>query len=257
MKNIIIFSCFILNTTHILAQIGISTKTPQKALHISGTVSSKSVPGTSVNIISPTMRIDGLNNTSQALTEALHPVSVTDNGDLVLSQTIKPILMIDPINTSNSKKDYIPTAVSINQASATTNAAIQSFDFTLTSPSLVKFSSVTSFRFGKASDGTPITDGSNRTWGTKFSFSRVPSGSPIVLNTYFGESVKSYNNIINSTETATGILYALSDDALYLLPGDYTLVVNLSVATNTSQPLLKITYGEGSDTLSILAYPIQ
>ncbi|MBB6371095.1 hypothetical protein [Chryseobacterium shigense] len=259
MKNIIILSCFILSTTHVIAQIGISTQLPQKALHISGTVSTKPVSGTSVNIVSPTVRINGLNNTNQSKTEHLHSVSVTDNGDLVLSQTITPIVMIDPINTSNIEKDYIPSAGVINQTAATTttNAVIRSFDFTLTSPSIVKFNTSTSFKFGKASDGTPITDGSNRTWGTKFSFSKVPSGSPISLNTYFGESVKSYNNVVNSTEVTNGILYTISDDTLYLIPGDYTLAVTLSAATNSAQTPLRITYGGGSDTISIIAYPAQ
>jgi hypothetical protein len=258
MKYIISLSGLIFSS-YLTAQVGISTNTPQKALHVSGSVTSVPVSGTSVSVVNPTLRIDGLNKDNQGTTENLRPVSVSDNGDVVLSPAlVKPLVMIDPINTTNTEKDYIPTAVTINQTSAatTTNAVIRSFSFKLTSPSLVKFSAVTSFQFQKASDGTPVTDGSNRTWGTRFRFSSAPSGISTAATSYFGESVRGYSNSTSNT-TATGPFYTSSDDTLYLPAGDYTLDVNLYAATNTSQTPLRIIYGGGGDTISIVAYPVQ
>ena len=241
------------------AQVGIATTLPQKALHISGSISKTPVAGTSVNIVNPTVRIDGLNNTNQGITDRLRPVSVTDKGDVVLSHPmVIPLIMIDPINNSNSEKDYLPSATTINQTAATTttNAMIRSFNFTLTSPSLVKFSAVTSMQFSKASDGTPVTDGSNRTWGTRFRFSSAPAGISTAATSYFGESVRVYSKSVNDSK-ATGIFYTISDETLSLPEGTYTVEVNLYASTYTSQTPLRIIYGGGTDTISIVAYPIQ
>lgn len=260
MKNIIILSCFIFCFgNNSVAQVGISTVNPQKALHIAGSASSVDIPGSSVKIVEPTIRIDGLSNLNQPVKEKLRPVSTTENGDLVLSHSlVKPILMIDPINSLNTEKDYIPTPIIINQSNSVTvtNRVIRSFSFTITSPSLVKFSCVTSFQFQKASDGSAITDGSNRTWGTRFRFSEAPVGIPISVNAYFGESVHGYNNTIN-TASGTGVFYSLSDDTLFLPKGDYTLDVTLFAETNRQQIPLRIIYGLGSDTMSIVSYAIQ
>jgi hypothetical protein len=258
MKKILIFGILIFNIS-VFSQVGISTTTPQKALQISGSTSSTAITGTSVNIVRPTIRIDGLNNTNQSTTDKLRPVSVSDKGDLVLSNAlIKPLVIIDPINVANTEKDYIPSAVTINQTSAstTTNAVIRSFTFTLTSPSLVKFSTVTSFQFQKASDGSAITDGSNRAWGTRFRFSSAPAGISTAATAYFGESIRAYSNSVNSTG-ATGTFYTSSDETLSLPQGTYTLDVNLFAATNTTQTPLRIIYGGGTDTISIVAFPVQ
>lgn len=259
MKKIFIISSLIFGINNTIAQVGISTNLPQKALHVSGTVSSVPIAGTSVNVVSPTIRVEGLNNTNQSIGERLRPVSVTDKGDLVLAHSpVKPLIIIDPINNSNAEKDYIPTAVTINQTagSTTTNAVIRSFSFTLTSPSLVKFSAVTSFQFRRASDGGVMTDGSNRVWGTKFRFSSAPAGISTAPNAYFGESVRSYSNSINNTR-AVGTFYTSSDETLFLPEGNYMLDVNLFAGKNTSQTPLRIICGGGNDTISIVAYPIQ
>ncbi|MDV7696477.1 hypothetical protein N6B72_06040 [Chryseobacterium soli] len=258
MKKVLIFGIFIFNIS-VFSQVGVSTTTPQKALHISGTTSSTTITGTSVNIVRPTIRVDGLNNTNQSTTDKLRPVSVSDKGDLVLSNAlVKPLVIIDPINTSNTEKDYILPAVTINQTSGstTTNAVIRSFNFTLTSPSLVKFSTVTSFQFLRASDGGVVTDGSNRAWGTRFRFSAAPAGISTAANAYFGESIRAYNNAVNTTD-ATGTFYTASDDTLSLPAGTYTLDVNLFAATNATQTPLRIICGSGTDTISIVAFPVQ
>jgi len=258
MKKILILGILIFSIG-VRSQVGIATSAPQKALHISGSTSSTAIPGTSVNIVRPTMRVDGLNNTNQSTTDQLRPVSVSDKGDLVLSGAlVKPLVVIDPINTANTEKDYILPAVTINQTSGstTTNSVIRSFNFTLTSPSLVKFSTVTSFQFLRASDGGVVTDGSNRAWGTRYRFSAAPAGISTAANAYFGESIRSYNNAVNTTD-ATGTFYTASDDTLSLPAGTYTLDVNLFAATNTTQTPLRIICGGGTDTISIVAFPIQ
>jgi hypothetical protein len=259
MKKTFILCLLIFGFSSVTAQIGISTGTPQKALHVGGAVSSAPISGTPVNIVRPTIRVDGLNNSNQSITDKLRPVSVTDKGDLVLSHlAFIPLVIIDPINTTNAEKDYIPNPIIINQSAANniTNTLIRSFTFTLNSASLVKFSTTTSFRFQKASDGGVITDGSNRIWGTKYKFSSAPAGISTSDNAYFGETIRGYNNAVNNTG-GTGTFYASCDETLLLPKGNYILDVNLFAGTESSQTPMRITYGEGSDTISIVAYPIQ
>ncbi|MGG5207713.1 hypothetical protein ACQWU4_02110 [Chryseobacterium sp. MIQD13] len=258
-KKVICLLIIIVNLNNLVkAQIGIGTAVPQKALHVTGTVSSTPVLDTNVNLVTPTVRIDGLNNTNQSITAKLRPVSVTDKGDLVLSHAqIIPIVMIDPINAANAETDYIGSTI-LNQTSTTTttNAVMRSFSFVLSSPSIVKFGAVTSFQFRRASDGGVLIDGSNRIWGTRFRFSAAPSGVSTAVNAWFGESVHAYNNAVNNAG-GTGILYANSEDTLFLPEGNYTIDINLYLSTESTQPLARIIYGAGSDTVNIVAYPIQ
>lgn len=260
MRNLLLSVSFIFGITNTYAQVGIGlvSGSPQKALHISGPSTASPISGTAVQIVTPTIRIEGLNNANQVVNDKLRPVSVTDNGDVVLApQLVIPLVMIDPINTLNSETDYITSPIVINQSSATsTDTVLRSFVFVLISPSLVKFGATTSFQFYKASDGSVITDGANRIWGTKFRFSNAPAGVSTAANAFFGESLKGYINAVNSS-SAVGILYANSEETLALPAGSYTLDVISSINTNSTQIPARIINGNGNDNISIVAYPIQ
>lgn len=263
MKNIKAFlflSVFICIGNLAYSQLGIGNTSPQKSLHISGTSSSEAIENTSAFLVKPTIRVEGLNLVNNNHNPSnLRPLSVSDKGDFVVSHAlVKPLLMIDPINTTNTETDYIPSAVTINQTatSTTTNSLIRSFTFVLTSPSMVKMGVSTSFRFRRASDGGVITDGSNRIWGTRLRFSAAPSGVPTGANAYFGEYIHPYVNTVNIA-SATGLFYANSEESIFLPAGNYTVDVNLFASTNSSQPPLRIIYGEGIDTVSIVAFPVQ
>ncbi|WP_419869490.1 hypothetical protein [Chryseobacterium sp. CT-SW4] len=258
MKKFILGS-IVLGIHNLYAQVGISTTSPQQTLHIAGTSSSSVIEGTSVQIVRPTLRTDGLNNTNQSIEDKLRPVSVTNQGDIILSHPlVRPLVLIDFINTANGEKDYIPSAVTINQTASSTRTQlpIRSFNFTLPSPSIVKFNVVTSFQFFNALDGNIITDGSNRAWGTILRFSQAPSGISTAQNSVFGESIRSYNNVVANTG-ASGIFYTTSNDTLYLPQGNYTLDINLFAETAPTQNPLRISYGGGNDTVSIIAYSLQ
>jgi hypothetical protein len=131
----------------IFAQVGIGTSFPQKALQISGTSTSTLITGTSVSLVTPTIRVDGLSNSSQGISNTkLKPVLVTDNGDLVVSKSLANVLlMIDPINTSNTTTDFLTSAVTTN-ASILTDTILKSFTFNITEPSLVNFNANTSIQ---------------------------------------------------------------------------------------------------------------
>ncbi|MBW7676904.1 hypothetical protein [Chryseobacterium chendengshani] len=242
------------------AQVGIGTQTisPQKALHISGNSTVNAISGTIAQLVTPTIRIDGLNNVNQGISDKLRPVSATDNGDIVLSHAVViPLIMIDPITLANSEKDYITVPITINQPSATsTDTVLRSFSFVLTSPSIVKFGATTSFQFYKASDGSVITDGANRLWGTRFRFSIAPTGVSTAADAFFGESLKAYENSVNSS-SATGLLYANSEDMLSLPAGNYTMQIISSIETQSTQIPIRIINGSGNDNVSVVAYPIQ
>lgn len=258
MRNFFLSLSFIFGLTNVNAQVGIGSNAPQKALHISGTSTASTIPATGVQIVTPTIRLDGLNNINQGISDKLRPVSVTNNGDLVLARSlVVPLIMIDPINPLNIETDYISTPIVINQPSVTsTETVLRSFSFVLASPSLVKFGVTTSFQFYKASDGSVITDGANRIWGTKLRFSTAPAGVSTAANAYFGEFLKGYANSVNNA-SAVGILYANSEDTLVLSAGNYTVDVISSINTSNTQIPARIVNGNGNDNISIVAYPIQ
>ena len=260
MKKLFLSLVFIVYSVNQYAQVGIGllSGNPQKALHLSGNSTTSAISGTNVQIVTPTIRIDGLNNTNQGTSDKLRPVSVTDNGDLVLSQALViPLIMIDPVNTTNSEADYMTIPITTTQSSATsTNTVLRSFGFTLVSPSLVKFGATTSFQFYKADGSSVITDGANRIWGTRFRFSSAPAGVSTAADAFFGESLKGYINAANNS-SATGILYANSQETLTLPAGSYTLDVISSIETQSTQNPVTIINGNGNDNISIVAYPVQ
>lgn len=243
----------------LLGQVGIGTNDPQKGLHISGNSSSTLVPGTSISLVKPTIRVDGLNNSNQSSSDKIRPVSVTDQGDLVLAPAlVKPLIMIDSFNPTNSETDYLASPIITNQTTTTltTNLVLRSFSFVLESPSLVRIGAVTSFQFYRADNGNPVTDESNRQWGTRFRFSAAPAGISTASTAYFGESLKGYYNRV-SNASATVILYSNSEDVQVLPAGNYTLEIIATAITATGQTPLRIVNGSGDDTFSVIAYPIQ
>lgn len=250
---------FILLGSKVLAQVGIGDTNPQKGLHVSGTSSSSLISGTSINLVKPTIRIDGLNNSNQSSSDKIRPVSVTDQGDLVLAPAlVKPLIMIDSFNPANSETDYLASSITTNQTTTTltTNIVLRSFSFVLESPSIVRIGAVTSFQFYRADNGNPITDQSNRQWGTKFRFSAAPAGISTASTSYFGESLKGYYNRV-SNASATAILYSNSEDVQVLPAGNYTLEVIATAVTAAGQTPLRMVNGAGDDTFSVIAYPIQ
>lgn len=257
MKKLFYFAVFLANI--VSAQIGIGNTSPQKALHISGAKSTTPIAGTSVEIVKPTVRIDGLNNSNQSIAAKLRPVSVSDKGDLVLAPNlVKNLIMIDSFNPANSETDYLPSPITTNQTSTalTTNLSLRNFDFVLNTPSLVRIGAVTSFRFYRADNGNPISDDSNRLWGTRFRFVSAPSGISTASTAYFGESLKGYYSRL-SNASATQIHYANSEDVLFLPAGSYTIEIIATAITATGQVPLRIVNGNGDDTFSVTAYSVQ
>lgn len=256
MKIIVSF----INTSYLLvcnmffSQVGIGTNNPQKALHISGTTTTTNVSGTSINIVAPTIRIDGLNNTNQGISRNLTPVSVSDKGDLVLSTNLAtPLVMINPVNTSNSSTNFLSSPVTITMSATSVNTLLKSFSFTLTFPSLVKFNASTSYRL-YTTTGSVITDGASRLYGTQFKFITAPSG--ISTTSAFGNKIRSYANSVNNAN-ATGIFYVISKEDLYLPAGNYTVGLYSVLSSNSSSSYFRAVCGNGSNTISIVAYPIQ
>ena len=260
MKNILFFAGALLLSSQFNAQVGIglNNAAAQKALHVSGTSTSTTIPGTGVNTVTPTVRIDGLNNTNQTVNERLRPLSATSNGDLVLASVpVIPLVMIDPISPGNAETDYLTGPVtSIQSVVGFNNYPLRSFTFTLAHPSIVKFGAVTSFEFTAAVTLVPIIDNSNRIWGTKFRFTSAPAGIPTGGNAYFGEALQGYSNAVN-TNSVIGPYYSNSEDSLYLPAGSYTVEVSAYIDTQLAATPIRMVNGNGIDTFSVVAYPAQ
>ncbi|UFH31089.1 hypothetical protein LNP04_14045 [Chryseobacterium sp. C-71] len=255
----LVYIILIIESSLLYGQVGIGTMSPQKAVSISGTSTGVTIPATSIELRRPTIRVEGLNNTNQSISDKIRPISVTDQGDLVLAPAlVKPLIMIDSFNSTNSETDYLPSSITTNQTTTAlaTDLVLRTFSFNITSPSLVKIGAVTSFQFSRADNGNPVTDGSNRLWGTRFRFSLAPAGISTAATSYFGESLKGYYNRV-SNASATGIHYANSEDVIFLPSGSYAVEVISSVTTATGQTPLRIINGSGDDTFSVIAYPVE
>lgn len=258
MKKIVFFTAVLFLAMQGKAQVGIGTTAPQKALHISGTVTSTQISSNNsdLRLVSPTVRVEGLGNSG----ELLRPVSVTGEGDMIRSSLlVNPVLVIDRTVGGGGENDYLPSDITNTQtATGANNYVLRTFSIQLPNPSIVRFSSVTSFKLQNAS-GLALTDNSSKVWGTRFRITSQSTSDNIGLNQFFGESYQRYSN---SAATSTGVptdinLYANAEDMLSLPAGEYTFEIVAYIESQTGTSAVRVVNGNANnDSVTIIAYPI-
>lgn len=247
--------------TYAHGQTGINTKSPQQKLHVAGASTSSPIGSTGISTITPTIRIDGLNNTNNsalyaAVPSLVQPVSATQDGDLVLSSDYAIPLVATTLGT-----DAL-TATSIEAPNADQSAEKSlktgGYTFTLQQPSLVHFLASVSASVYQANSTTLITDGFPKSYHVHFRFLAVPVAVPPIATgttpgANFGTDGNSYTN--GNTGGATGDMYVEPEAYIVLPKGTYT--VDLIARVYGINYPFRGTFGAGAaDMVSIIAIPL-
>lgn len=273
MKKIPIFLLFILGcTVRIYGQgpTGINTKTPLQQLHVAGTSSSGTVGATGIQLIKPTILIEGLSKAKNPAIYAIpavlsaaplsltgtvvQPVSVTQDGDLLLNSRLPIPLVATALGT-----DELPTPIPVTEVPDGNNSSellLKAYTFTLTQRSMVHFLASVSVSV-YVSGSTSLTDGINRAYHAVFKFtSTVPAGL-VTTNVNFAQDGASYTN---TSGTTSGDMYLQPEAYLVLPKGTYT--VQLVGRIFGYDLPARAVFGQGSvaqnnaDMVSIIATPL-
>ncbi len=234
------------------AQIGISTPSPQQSLHVSGITSSTPIGTTGVNLVKPTVRIEGLNRTNNAVHNSsgnsIKQVFANENGDLVLAASSNLI-------TGGTINDDVPllTLTTVTPGNTYTGD-LKSMTFTLQRKSLVSFASNISTAFYSTSGGI-LTDGRPHLAQTYWYFSSVPSGSPVPTNAWFGRTGFQYTSSA-ATNVLNGLDFLNSNNYLSLDAGTYTVVLGALIQSFGPGDVYRVDFaGFTSDNVTIVALP--
>jgi len=239
-------------------QTGINTITPQQVLQISGTPSGSTAVGTTgTNLVTPTMRVEGLNQTNNtahptAPTISVLPLYATTSGDLVVSKRYQEIVSTPPGTDGIVTVPSTGVLVSTSTGAQTT-AIIKTVSITLARPSIVYFNASVGINTIVNSTGAILEDNIARLMGIQFRFSLAAAGSGIATGIPFASNTDSYTSgpiPVNNTNIPFGYFwYALSKE-IKLPAGNYTFQI-LGVAAGSAG--FRYTIGSGFDSLNIFA----
>lgn len=220
---------------------GIGTEDPQQTLHVAfpkdpGNPTGPTVPpstsvtvgtGTGVQLVTPTVRIDGLNSTNNTANQPADPNAVrrvyaTQDGDLVLASSN----LEQQIIAQDITGDPIPVQeiVSLAGVGGFERVELKSVKFTLKHPSVVYFSASFAALIRETNIITgpvSITDGEAKLYGAYFQFSAAPTG--VSTTATFGKNRKTY---VNNPTSGIGVSgdFILNPRAKLILPaGSYTV----------------------------------
>lgn len=247
-------------------QTGINTITPQQALHVSGTPSSSTVQNdgtTGRYVVTPTMRIEGLNQTNNT---TAHPASpaistlplyVTTDGDLVTGGKVNKVVETLPV--AGAAADGVtlnqnPLISAVYPTVYSTSTILREIPFTLSRTSMVYISA--SVGIGSISSNTSGTnplpalgDSKARMMGIKLQFSLAPAGSGITVNVPFASTTDSFTTSSGGSLVPSGFFWYNISKELRLPPGDYKLCI-YGIATSSG------TGGTGGFYYSVGSSPI-
>ena len=196
---------------------GIGTINPQQTLHVSGaTATPTNVGTTGIQLVKPTVRVDGLNSANNTAHNAadgassLKRVYANQSGDLVLVTG-----GLEQITNQQFGDAIVPNLLLTSILGVGIESPVlKTQTFTLTEPSVVNISASLNVQFP-----TLLTDGTAKVYGAYFRFSTAAGG--ISTTTNFGCNQKPYTNA--TTTGATGD-FMISPRADLVLPkGTYTV----------------------------------
>lgn len=237
-------------------QTGINTLLPQQEFHIAGTPSTITAVGvTGKNVVTPTIRLEALNqtnNTAHPASPAIStlPIYATADGDLVLGTRTKVIMKTLP-----GQDGIISTGNIAVSGTADVVTTLKTITFTIDTPSLVYLNANVSIDnispIGLAEVG--ISDGRARRIGIQFMFSDAPVTSGVPTTVAFAENSNSYTNGTSSAENIlSGFFYYNLGKAIKLTTGTYTLNV-LGIASANGNSFQLGYGGNATDIVSIVA----
>nr|WP_315163478.1 hypothetical protein [uncultured Flavobacterium sp.] len=237
---------------NVYGQTGINTlsATPQQALHVNGTSVSSQIGTSGVYLVKPTIRVEGLNNTNNAVasgsTSLVQHVSTTQDGDFILTNDY-----VTPLVVTNLGTDEITNAVTINvNTSGLITGVLKTYSFTLNQPSAVHFIAAFSVSVD-VSSGAVLTDNINRAYRSWFNFTIAPPG--VAISAPFGHNGYSYTNV--NTTGAKGNMFLQPEAYLVLPKGSYTVqLIGGAVGSGTEIYPFRAIFGQDTaDKVSIIA----
>ncbi|MDV7696478.1 hypothetical protein N6B72_06045 [Chryseobacterium soli] len=264
MKNtikMVLAAGLLVYSQHIFSQqnVGIMTDKPMEKLHVSGksSVIDDNIGTTGVPLISPTIRIDGLNMTNNPTvlsTDTIAPLYVDSNGDTSVKKGLETFGTY-----TQPGGDAITTATTLNVTATQTyqfTPTLLTASFTLQQRSVVYISSTLSADVLNASGGT-ITDGKNRAIAALISFTAAPAASGInTTSSYMGDGLTFANR---PTDSMNGSFKLSPSSELVLPAGSYTVILRGAGIASSNAPgdNYRIIWGGGTgDKLNILAKPL-
>lgn len=238
--------------------VGINIDNPQQKLHVSGasTVLNSNIGTTGIKLISPTIRVDGLNitNNSSIFTaaETTNPLYVNNLGR---SGVVNGSQLIT--NTTIGS-DAIPTAVQLNYPSTTgayqLTTALLTVSFTLPQRSVVYITSSLSAEITDTSTSNAIlNDPNNKSVIAQVSFTSAPASTGLTSNFTLTDNAIYANNTTSSINT-----FKLSPSGELVLPaGDYTVILRGGTIGVAGRPAYRVFFGGGTgDKLNVFTKPL-
>lgn len=236
--------------------VGINTSNPQQKLHVSGTaaVHNNNIGTTSIKLVSPTIRVDGLNranNTSVFNTaDTTNPVYINNLGRSIV---VKGSELITNTTIGN---DAIPAAVQLNYASTSgayqlTNALL-TLSFTLSQRSVVYITSSLSAEITDTSNAI-LNDSNNKSIIAQVSFTSAPASTGLTSN-----YVLTDNALYASGTTSSINTFKLSPSGELVLPaGNYTVILRGGTIGVVGRPAYRVFFGGGTgDKLNVFIKPL-
>ncbi|MGG5209540.1 hypothetical protein ACQWU4_11380 [Chryseobacterium sp. MIQD13] len=261
-NNLKIISAIVILTLsqNISAQqnIGIKTSTPQEKLHVGGpsSIVDNNIGTTGIPLITPTVRINGLNiaNNASAFTgtDTTAPLYVDNNGDTSVKKGLETfgtyIIPGDDAITTSKRLD-----VAGDEVFATVNLLTTSF--TINQRSVVYISSNLSADVQNSSGGT-LADGKDRMIVGAIYFTSAPASSGIDTTSSYAIDTFVFSN--RSTNSANSSFRLNPTCELVLPAGTYTVVLaGRGVAAAYAPDAYRIIFGGGSgDKLNVFARPL-
>ena len=256
MKNILLLILGMTIGVNAFCQAGIDTLSPQQMLHVNGAPSTSTAVGTTGKfLVTPTVRVGGLNQTNnpaQPASPAIStlPLYATVSGDLVIGSRGQRVVQ------SLAGANAIPVdSITVPSGTAGITVTLYTVTFTLNQPALVYFAADVAFAFTTSpSSSASITDGQAKSAGLEFTFSSVPAGSGIPTGSYFAAVIQPFmQSGFNGTNPfgPTGVVpdgnltYNL-DKVLKLPTGSYTFSV-IAYGSAGSGTAFELHYGLGTN----------
>ena len=211
------------------SQVGINTSDPQQALHVSGTPTPYStapnVGTTTVKVIEPTVRIEGLNATNNPAhsidANSLQRVYASKDGDLMLRKGNSNYQIVNESGTIPRGSAGIGTG---GDNSAIPTVVLKNVNFTVDKESIVNISiSVEGKMENYASSQFTLGGDMEYHFGIHLIFTEAPESMEDILSKKFAETtykIFTEQATIQRTET---ILTTNKD--LLLQPGNYEFVI--------------------------------
>ncbi|MCZ4245935.1 hypothetical protein [Pedobacter punctiformis] len=268
MKRYLFLISFLTFSVSVLAQVktGIGTRDPQQTLHVAlpaGTASSSTLVGsTGVKLVTPTIRVEGLNSANNTANpggiNALKRVYTNQEGDLVLVN--------DDLEYQNIAQEFgevIPTAEIVGLVGSGNFQSIElkSKTFTLTQPSVVYFSATFAALIRETSIILPTgpvttTDKQAKLFGGYFQFSSASNG--VSTTATFGNNRKTYSNASGTPLGVAGDFFLNPRAKLVLQPGTYTVKLYGELYLSTLGLLGRAQFGgTANENFIISAVPVK